>query len=691
MSEKPTDHIVIVGAGLAGSLLACALAKRGFRVSVYERRPDPRLAGYAGGRSINLALSIRGIEALGRVGLAERVLAGAIPMRGRMLHAVDGTQTFQPYSKDPNDAINSVSRGGLNLTLIHAASEFSNVEFFFDHRCTGVDLSEPAAHFERSGAGGIAAGIVTRGDVVIATDGAFSAIRSRMQINDRFEYSQSYLAHGYKEMHIPPVTGMDGSTSYALGEANALHIWPRGGAMMIALPNTDKSFTCTLFWPFTGEHGFDGLRTREDVRTFFGKHYTDALPLMPTLEHDYFQNPTSSLVTVRCWPWQHEGKVLLLGDAAHAIVPFYGQGMNCAFEDVACLIDLVDRHGADWARIMPEFQSIRKPNADAIADMALDNFIEMRDKVGRPEFLYKKKIEQTVHRLFADRVTPQYNLVSFSTVPYAQAKQRGDELDTRLTRVIEHVPMGTRERIGDEAWEKRVSRAFLDVIDLEQRPASSHPTRHGRHELIDLSPIISSQLKVWPGDTPPTRDVLCDMKSGSNITLSTLRATVHLGSHADGPNHYGRDAQAIDSMPLTHYIGRCQVVDAPVARGSRVRLADLCQSPAAERILLRTNTFPDPTEFNEDFAAIDPDLIDHLHTLGVITVGIDTPSVDLFSSKDLPAHAAFLRHGMAILEGLILRDVKPGMYELMAAPLRLSGFDASPVRAVLASSQPEAG
>lgn len=457
--------VIIVGAGLAGSLLAVALARDGWRVGVYERRSDPRAKGYIGGRSINLAVSARGIAGLAFVGLDREILAGeAIAMPGRMLHGRDSKLTFQPYSKNPGDAINSFSRGGLNLALIHAAARERNVEFHFDRPCLDVEFGAPAAVF------GTGPGTTERvsADLIVGTDGAYSAVRMAMQKADRFDYSQTYLASGYKELHIPATAAGE----FAM-EPHALHIWPRGGAMMIALPNRDKSFTNTLFWPFEGEHSFAHLEAEharatriqpgaapteamlDAVHAFFSEHYPDAVPLMPTLARDFFANPTSSLVTVRCWPWQREGKVALLGDAAHAIVPFYGQGMNAAFEDVICLATLLrskDQHGA-----LEAFAAERKPNAEAIADMALENFIEMRDKTGRPEFLYRKKLEQAIHARFPGRVEPQYNLVSFSTVPYTEARRRGRALDAVIDAVLRELPAGSIESLGEPAWNARLA------------------------------------------------------------------------------------------------------------------------------------------------------------------------------------------------------------------------------------------
>ncbi|TVQ32127.1 MAG: FAD-dependent monooxygenase [Phycisphaeraceae bacterium] len=406
----------MVGAGLAGSLLAILLGKQGHEVIVCERRPDPRGKGFIGGRSINLALSARGINALAAAGLAERVLEDAIPMRGRMMHSTEGRLNYQRYSSDPNDHINSVSRGGLNLTLLDAAAELPNVRLLFNRRCTELDMNAPGAVFLDDSTGESER---IEADAILGADGAYSAVRLEMQKTDRFNFSQSYLEHGYKELMIPPTAAGE----FAI-DPNALHIWPRGGSMMIALPNRDKTFTCTLFWPYEGEHGFSAIRGEGDIKPFFEKHYPDAVPLMPTLVEDYTRNPIGSLVTVRCAPWRLDGRVAILGDAAHAIVPFYGQGMNCAFEDCVALAERIESRGADREAAFAEFEAERKPNADAIADMALDNFIEMRDKVGSRVFLVKKKFEHALHRIFPRLYTPLYNYISFTLVPYAEARAR---------------------------------------------------------------------------------------------------------------------------------------------------------------------------------------------------------------------------------------------------------------------------
>lgn len=455
--------VLIVGAGLSGCLLAVYLARRGHRVRVYERRGDPRVAGYVGGRSINLALSARGLWGLAGVGLDRVVMErDAIPMPGRMLHDREGRTGFQPYSSREGDAINSVSRGGLNLTLLHEAAAEKGVEFVFNHWCMDVETAGPSAWFNAPDQRNIR----VDAEIIFGADGAFSPVRGRLQKQDRFDYSQTYLRHGYKELVIPALPG----GGFAMERA-ALHIWPRGGTMMIALPNRDATFTCTLFWPFEGEHSFAALPPGPRVRAFFEREYPDASALMPTLEEDYEKNPVGSLVTVRCWPWQHGGTVAVLGDAAHAIVPFYGQGMNCAFEDVRVLAGLLDEHKGDFRAALPAFQDARKANADAIADMALENFVEMRDLSGRAEFQHAKRIEQLLHRAIGDAVTPRYNLVSFSTVPYAVAQRRGREMERLVEAVAARVPA---PGVYDGAWEQAVldaARPLLSTITPLEREA----------------------------------------------------------------------------------------------------------------------------------------------------------------------------------------------------------------------------
>lgn len=418
-AERP--KIVIAGAGLAGALLANYLGRAGCEVDLYERRGDPRSGEAGGGRSINLAISERGLHALRGIGLEGRILEMAVPMRGRMIHARDGALSFQPYDRDPRRCINSISRGGLNRALIEAAAAHPGVRLHFHQRCVDADLDAPAARFrdERDGRESEVAC-----DLLIGADGAFSAVRRAMQRLDRFNYSQSYLDHGYKELHIPPAEG----GGFRM-ERNALHIWPRRAFMMIALPNPDGSFTATCFWPLEGENSFANLRSAEDVRGFFEEQFPDALSMMPTLAEDFFANPTSTLVTIRCGPWHHRDRAVLLGDAAHAIVPFYGQGMNAAFEDCVALDACLRESPSDRAAALAAFYQRRKPHADAIADLALENFIEMRDKSGSRVFQAYKKMERTLHGLIPEWYTPLYTMVSFTTIPYAEARKRARRQD----------------------------------------------------------------------------------------------------------------------------------------------------------------------------------------------------------------------------------------------------------------------
>ena len=416
----------VVGAGLVGSLWTALLAKRGYRVDVYERRTDSRKAGYAGGRSINLALSNRGWKALERAGLAEAIAREAIPMSHRVMHAVDGSLVRQPYGKD-GQAIYSVSRGGLNEQLMTLAEQSGNVHLHFDRRCVDVDLKTGAAAFE-SGDGSVER---VEPGLLFATDGAYSAIRSAMIKTDRYQYQQQYIDHGYKELHIP--AGPNGA--YQM-EKNALHIWPRGGYMLIALPNPDGSFTLTLFFAWEGPESFASLPTTDDAEAFFARIFPDALSLMPDFRAQWDTNPASSLVIMRCDPWQFNGTVALIGDAAHAIVPFYGQGMNAGFEDCTVLDDLLDAHGEDWPNVLPQYSRIQKPNGDAIAELALLNFIEMRDLVGQTEFLLQKKIEAWFSNKHPDRWTPLYTQVTFSHTPYAEALANGRRQEAIMREVM---------------------------------------------------------------------------------------------------------------------------------------------------------------------------------------------------------------------------------------------------------------
>ncbi|MEV6164314.1 NAD(P)/FAD-dependent oxidoreductase [Streptomyces sp. NPDC052052] len=407
------DEIAIVGAGLSGCLLACYLARRGYRVELYERRPDPRLGTAERGRSINLALSERGLDALRRIGLEDQVMADALPMRGRMIHPVDGPLDYQQYSHDGERAINSISRGALNNVLLDAAEAAPGVTIFFDHRLTGLDPRTGGMTYETADGE-----VRTTASVVLGADGAGSVVRGRLVAEPGAEVHTEFLNYGYKELTVPAVDG-----EFAL-DPGALHIWPRGTSMMIALPNPDRSFTCTMFWPAEGEGSFAALNTPAAIENHFRAHYPDVVPLAPDLVDDYLHNPVGVLGTVRCAPWQTGGRVALIGDAAHAIVPFYGQGANCGFEDVVELDQCLTETGGDWARALPLFEERRKANADAIGEMALENFVEMRDKVASPVFRFVKGAEHALERALPGRFVSRYELVSFSTVPYAQVRRR---------------------------------------------------------------------------------------------------------------------------------------------------------------------------------------------------------------------------------------------------------------------------
>ncbi len=415
------QQIAIAGAGLVGSLLSIYLARQGHRVTVFERRPDMRKQTLDGGRSINLALSNRGLRALNEVGLTEEIKKTAIPMHGRVMHDRQGKLTFQRYGKE-GEFINSISRSNLNTVLMDKA-ESLGVTFLFNHHIASVDFEKTQLHFSNPSSSN------NDFDAIIGADGAFSAIRSSLLTTDRFDFSQEYIAHGYKELHIP--AGSDGIFQL---EKNALHIWPRESYMLIALPNPDGSFTCTLFFPFNGALSFNSLKTKAKVEEFLKEAFPDALNLMPDAAELFMHNQASSLVTAKCFPWT-KNKTLLIGDAAHAVVPFYGQGMNAGFEDCRLLNELFDK-SCDWPALFNEFQNQRKPDTDAIARLALDNFIEMRDLVADAKFLLRKKIESKLNQLFPTKWIPQYSMVTFrDDMRYSDALATGQ----RQARIMDEV------------------------------------------------------------------------------------------------------------------------------------------------------------------------------------------------------------------------------------------------------------
>jgi len=447
------ETITLIGAGLNGPLLGLELVKRGFRVEIYERRADMRRVRMSAGRSINLAISTRGIHALTQAGLWEEMRKIIIPMRGRMMHSIASELTFQPYGKNEQEVINSISRADLSIALMNAA-EARGVKIFFQQRCLGMDFRTGSLHMRQEQSGEER---TVEAGVVIGCDGSASAIRGAMLNRARFNFSQRYLDYGYKELTIPAGPG----GKHAL-EMNALHIWPRGSYMLIALPNVDGTFACILFLPFAGADSFAELNTESEVREFFQSRFPDSVPLMPDLADNFFTNPTGAMVTVKCSPWHVEGRTLLLGDAAHAIVPFFGQGINCGFEDCTVFLELLDRYGSDWARVFPEFESMRKANADAIADMAVENFVEMRDRVADARFLLRKRVELALEAKYPQLFVPKYAMVTFHRVPYATALERGQRQDRMLTELCDRI-----ERVEDLDWNKADMLIRRGLIPLE--------------------------------------------------------------------------------------------------------------------------------------------------------------------------------------------------------------------------------
>ncbi len=440
--NRPVGEISILGGGLAGSLCALLMARRGFAVDVYEFRADMRRETIPAGRSINLALAARGIEPLKRAGVFERVEPMLIPMRGRMLHDHDGTTQLLPYGQRADEVVYSVTRGGLNALLMNAA-ETAGAQFHFRQRCVACDFeSSRLIMRDESSAAEYRLPLQT----VIAADGGGSVVRRALSAQLGHQASEQLLDHGYKELTIPAAA--DGGHRM---EKHALHIWPRGEFMLIALPNPDSTFTVTLFLPNTGTPGFASLTDEAALLDFFGKTFPDTLDLIPGLTKEFFANPTGELGTVRCSPWHYRDQALLIGDAAHAVVPFHGQGMNCAFEDCAVLDDLVASHGKNWEEIFSRLTASRKPNADAIADMALENYVEMRDTVRDPGFQLRKELAFELERRLPDRFIPRYSMVMFhAEIPYSQALQRG-KVQLELLRSLTATATTLAEIDMDEA------------------------------------------------------------------------------------------------------------------------------------------------------------------------------------------------------------------------------------------------
>lgn len=425
------QNILIIGAGLCGSLLALRLGQRGYNVTVIEKRPDMRKVNISAGRSINLAFSDRGIKAMKMAGILDKVMPLCIPMHGRMLHDMEGHTVLSPYS-GRDEYINSISRGELNSLLLDEAEKHKNVTLHFNKECLSVDFEKTTALFKDAET---KTEFIEDADVIFATDGAGSALRNSYYLSKKFlfSFSQNWLSHGYKELSILPAENGGYKTF-----KNALHIWGREAFMLIALPNLDGSFTVTLFLSFDeGEYNFNNLTTKEKVLEFFGKYFKDALEIMPNLADDFFSNPTAALGTVKCSPWHFKGNTLLMGDAAHAIVPFYGQGMNASFEDVTVLDRILDENHPDWETIFKEYEARRKKDTDAIADLAIDNFHEMKGHVNHTLFREKRSIEMALEKNFPKDYSSKYSLVTFNEeIGYQEALLRGRAQDKAILNLL---------------------------------------------------------------------------------------------------------------------------------------------------------------------------------------------------------------------------------------------------------------
>lgn len=447
MSQKTAT---IVGAGLVGSLWAVYLSKAGYKVTIVERRPDIRKAEISAGKSINLALSDRGWKALDTVGIGDEIRKIAIAMPGRMMHDLKGNLSYQPYGKE-GQAIYSVSRGGLNARMMSIAEEVGKAEIFYNERCTDVDLVKGIVYTEHSET---KEQKTYHSDVVFAADGAFSAVRyNGMQKLDRFDYSQRFIEDGYREILLP--ANADGS--YPI-EKHALHIWPRGRFMLIALPNEDGSFTCTLFMPMKGEKSFESLKSKEHVNDFFKTTFPDFYTMMPNIADAWENHPLSALAIIRCYPWTH-GKTALMGDAAHATVPFFGQGMNCGFEDCTVMWQLMQKYNEDWSKVFEEYQVLRKPDGDGVQDLSLQNYHVMRDYVADPKFLLQKKIEAHFSEKHPDKWMPVYSQVTFSHIRYSDAFRVGNKQDEIMKKVMAMFPD------IDKKWDsEEVENAILNSI-----------------------------------------------------------------------------------------------------------------------------------------------------------------------------------------------------------------------------------
>ncbi len=435
------DKVVIFGAGLIGSLLAILLAKKGFHVEIHEKRPDLRYKIYANLRSINLALSHRGWRVLEEAGLAEELKKIALPMFGRVVHPISGEAGFQAYGKE-DQAIYSISRYKLNCFLIDQAELYENVKIYFESKVEKFAFDKSLAYV--ADIEGLRQRLEAK--AFFGSDGAFSALRYEMMREDKFFYQQHYIEHGYKEFTIPP----NNTGDWAIRK-DGLHIWPRKSFMMIALPNQDKTFTCTLFFPFKGKTSFDKIKLESEVKELFQTEFPDLIQLIPDYISQYENHPVASLVTIRCAPWNNKN-FLLIGDAAHAIVPFYGQGMNAGFEDCRILMEKLE-HSKNWADLFSEFDRDRREDANAISELALENFVEMRDLVSNPDFILKKRLEAVVVANGTNDWIPQYTMVTFSDIPYSEAQRRGRNQAEILNQLLR---LENWDQLPAELWPEKV-------------------------------------------------------------------------------------------------------------------------------------------------------------------------------------------------------------------------------------------
>ena len=424
----------MIGAGLTGPLLATYLAQQGYSVEIFERRPDMRKESISAGRSINLALSARGNHALKEVGLYDKIKPNTIPMKGRMIHDLNGNTHLQPYGQKENEVIFSVSRAQLNMDLMTLAEETGKVTIQFNHQLLSADLEQNKLLFQLSNS---LEEIELPFNRVIGCDGSASILRKSIVEKANIQYVKKPLGHGYKELTIPPLK----SGKFRI-EPNALHIWPRGNHMLIALPNNDCSFTCTLFFPMTGTKSFETVKTKKDILDLFQSQFHDAIKLIPNLMEDFQKNSTGDLASVYCKPWHLGDKALLIGDAAHAVVPFFGQGMNASFQDCSTLAKLMGQNKNDWKTIFNTFSSVQVENGHAIADMAIENYLEMRDHVNDTEYKKRRNVELKLERMFPGQFIPRYSMVSFHQIPYAEVYQRGGKQSKIIRDVLKADPSG---------------------------------------------------------------------------------------------------------------------------------------------------------------------------------------------------------------------------------------------------------